>query len=120
MNGRRALVLVAAGGFFGALSRHAVSLVVPDVFPWGTLLVNVAGSFLLGLIVYEIATRGRIPDAARLFVSTGFVSSFTTYSTFAGETVALDPQLAALNVVGNYALGFAAVVLAREVTRWRS
>ena len=120
MNGRRVLVLVAFGGFFGALSRHAISLVFPAAFPWGTLAVNVLGCFLLGLVVYETRTRGRIPAAARLFVSTGFISSFTTYSTFAGDTLALAPRLAALNIAANYGLGFLAVLCAREVVRWRS
>lgn len=116
----KSALLVAVGGFAGAISRYAIGVALPEPFPWGTLVVNVTGAFLLGLIVYETAERGRIPDAAELFVSTGFVSSFTTYSTFAGETIGLSPTLAAVNVVGNYALGFLAVLLAREVVRWRS
>jgi len=117
---RRAALLVAGGGFAGALGRHGVALALPDTFPWGTLLVNVVGAFLLGVFVYRLELRGHISEATRLFVSTGFVSSFTTYSTFAAETVSLAPELAALNVLGNYAGGFAAVLLAREVSRWRS
>lgn len=117
---RRAAVLVAAGGFFGALSRHAVALGLPGGFPWGTLAVNVAGAFLLGLVVWGAAERGRISAAARRFVATGFLSSFTTYSTFAAETTALEPRLAAANVVANYGLGLLAVLVAREVLRWRS
>ncbi|WP_336134724.1 fluoride efflux transporter FluC [Natronomonas amylolytica] len=116
----RDAALVAAGGFAGAVSRHAVAVALPEAFPWGTLAANIAGAFLLGLVVYETAKSGRIPDAARLLLSTGFLSSFTTYSTFASETVALAPRLAALNVVANYALGFLAVLLAREVVGWRS
>ncbi len=117
---RRAIPLVAAGGFTGAVLRHGVGFVLPEMFPWGTLLVNVAGAFALGVVVYTTTFRGQISDEARLLVSTGFISSFTTYSTFAGETVRLDPTLAALNVVGNYMLGFLAVLLAREVVRWNS
>lgn len=117
---RRAILLVAAGGFTGAIARHGVSLALPAQFPWGTLLVNVVGAFALGTVVYATNLRGRVSEETRLIVSTGFISSFTTYSTFAGETVALDPTLAALNVVGNYALGFLAVLLAREVIRWSS
>lgn len=117
---RRAAVLVGAGGFAGALGRHAVAVVSPGPLPWGTLAVNVAGAFLLGLVVYGTAAWGRLPDVTRLAVATGFLASFTTYSTFAGETVALDPALAAANVAANYCLGFLAVVLAREVVRWRS
>ena len=117
---RRVAALVAAGGFAGALSRHAVALALPGTFPWGTLAANVAGAFVLGLVVYGAAERGRISEAARRFVATGFLSSFTTYSTFAGETVALDPRLAVVNVAANYGLGLVAVLVAREVVRWRS
>ena len=117
---RRAALLVAVGGFAGAISRHGVAVAVPTAFPWGTLAVNVVGAFALGVIVYATTLRGRVSEETRLIVSTGFVSSFTTYSAFAGETIGLDPTLAALNVAGNYALGFLAVLLAREVVRWRS
>ena len=116
----RAAALVAAGGFVGAVSRHAVALALPAAFPWGTLAVNVVGAFLLGLVVYETLNRGRLSAAARTFVATGFLSSFTTYSTFASETVGLTPTLAAANVVANYALGGAAVLFARGVIRWHS
>ncbi len=114
----RALGLVAMGGFLGALSRYAIAAAFPAAFPWGTLLVNVVGAFLLGVIVYEGILLGGLSREARLLASTGFVSSFTTYSTFAAETVALDPTLAALNVAGNYVLGFLAVFCARTVVRW--
>jgi CrcB protein len=117
---RRAVTLVALGGFTGAMARHAVTVVLPATFPWGTLTVNVVGSFLLGLLVYGARERGSISPRIRLAVSTGFVSSFTTYSTFAAETVGLAPTLAALNIVGNYALGFLAVLSAQVVIRWRS
>lgn len=116
----RAALLVAAGGLAGALCRHAVALALPGAFPWGTLAVNVAGAFVLGLVVFETATSGRVPDAARRFVATGFLSSFTTYSAFASETVALGATAGAANVAATYALGVGAVLVAREVVRWRS
>ena len=116
----RTALLVAGGGFAGATSRHAIAVVLPETFPWGTLAVNVSGAFLLGVFVYGVAERGRVSEWTRLVVSTGFISSFTTYSTLAAETVALAPTLAALNIAGNHALGFAAVALARVVVRWRS
>lgn len=117
---RRKVALVALGGFAGATSRHGVAVVLPAAFPWGTLAVNVIGAFLLGSVVYGVEARGALSNRVRLVVATGFVSSFTTYSTFAAETVALDPTLAAVNVVGNYTLGFLAVFFARSVIRWRS
>jgi len=119
MEGRN-VALVALGGFAGATSRHAVAVALPPAFPWGTLAVNAVGAFLLGSVVYGVKQRGAISDRVRLAVSTGFVSSFTTYSTFAAETIALEPTLAAVNVAGNYALGFSAVFFARAVVRWRS
>ena len=117
---RAAVPAVAAGGFAGALARHAVAVAFPTTFPWGTLAVNGAGAFLLGLVVYGRATRARLSDAARLFVATGFLSSFTTYSTFASEVLALPSPLAAAYVAVTYGVGFAAALLAREVIRWRS
>ena len=116
----RSTLLVAGGGFAGAVSRYGIALALPESFPWGTLAVNVVGAFALGLFVYRVRDRGHVPDRVRLAASTGFVSSFTTYSTFAVETVALNPGLAAGNVLANYALGFAAVLAAREVIEWRS
>ena len=117
---RRPALLVGAGGFAGAVCRYAVSTALPATFPWGTLAVNVAGAFLLGVVVYGTAELRRLPEAARLVVATGFLSSFTTYSTFAAETAALSPALAAANVTANYALGVLAVVFAGGVTPWRS
>ncbi len=117
---RRAVALVALGGFAGAIGRHGVAIALPTAFPWGTLAVNVSGAFLLGVLVYTVRKRGPISDRIRLVVSTGFISSFTTYSTFAGEMIALEPGLAALNAIGNYALGFLTILLGRAVVRWRS
>ncbi|MUV90769.1 chromosome condensation protein CrcB [Halapricum sp. CBA1109] len=111
------VLLVAVGGFAGAVLRYAVDVVLPAGFPWGTLAVNVAGSFALGLLLYESRLAGVLRSETRTVAGTGFLSSFTTYSTFAVETAALSPALAAVNVVANYALAIAAVLLARRVTR---
>ena len=116
----RSVALVGVGGFAGATSRYAVATALPTAFPWGTLAVNVAGAFLLGLLVYGTSELRRIPETARLVVATGFLSSFTTYSAFAAETVALSPVFAAGNVAANYALGLLAVAVARWVVLWRS
>ncbi|MFC4553430.1 fluoride efflux transporter CrcB [Halorussus sp. GCM10023401] len=110
-------LLVAAGGFAGAVCRHAVALALPGGFPWGTLAANVAGSFALGVVIYETRLVGHLGREARLVVATGFLSSFTTYSTFAVQTASLSPTLAAANVGANYALGFAAVLAGRSVVR---
>ena len=111
------VLLVAVGGFAGAVLRHAATVALPGGFPWGTLAVNVAGSFALGILLYEARLAGRLSPGTRLLVGTGFLSSFTTYSTFAVETAALSPTLAVANVGANYALGFAAVLAGRAVVR---
>jgi CrcB protein len=111
------LVLVALGGFGGAVCRYLVGLAAPVSFPWGTVAVNVLGSFLLGLLLYESRLVGSLSAETRLVVGTGFLSSFTTYSTFAVETSVLSPTLAALNVTANYGLGVLAVLAARLLAR---
>ncbi|MDG5777811.1 fluoride efflux transporter CrcB [Haloarculaceae archaeon H-GB2-1] len=112
------LVLIGVGGFVGAILRYSVAQALPSSFPLGTLAVNVLGSFALGILLYEARLVGALSAETRLVVGTGFLSSFTTYSTFAVETSRLAPQLAVANVGLNYALGFAAVVLGRAVARW--
>jgi CrcB protein len=112
------MLLIAVGGFVGAALRHAVSVTLPAAtFPWGTLAANVLGSFALGVLLYENRLVGALSAETRLVVGTGFLSSFTTYSTFAVETATLAPPLAVANVAANYALGFAAVLCGRWVAR---
>lgn len=114
------LLLVGLGGFGGASLRHLVSLGLPATFPVGTLVVNVLGSFALGLLLYDARLLGSVGAETRLAVGTGFLSSFTTYSTFAFETASLSPGAATMNVAMNYALGVAAVLIARAVVGWRA
>jgi CrcB protein len=111
------ILLIAVGGFAGAVLRYASTVALPGGFPWGTIAVNVAGSFALGVLLYEARLTGRLSAGTRLLVGTGFLSSFTTYSTFAVETAALSPTLAVANVGANYALGFAAVLVGRSTVR---
>ncbi|WP_255198625.1 fluoride efflux transporter CrcB [Halorarius litoreus] len=120
MDGRRVetLLLIAVGGFAGAIARHAIALALPGAFPVGTLVANVVGAFLLGVLLYEQRLVGVVSEETRLVAGTGFLSSFTTYSTFALETAGLAPELAVANVAANYTLGFLAVLAGRAVTRW--
>lgn len=110
----RAGSLVATGGFAGATLRYLVSLLAAG--PVGTLAVNAAGSLALGALVYEAAgTSSALGDDARALLGTGFLSSLTTYSTFAVETAGLAPRWLVANVAANYALGFAGVVVGRAL-----
>jgi CrcB protein len=106
------LCLVAVGGFAGANLRHAVSLVVPGL--GGTLAANVLGCVALGVVVYQPELLSR---NTRYVVATGFLASFTTYSTFALDVVQ-SPTTVGLAYVGvTYALGFTGVLLGRRLAQ---
>jgi CrcB protein len=90
----RSIGLVALGGTFGTAARFTLSEAVPtwSGVPVATFAVNVLGAFLLGMLVTNLARRGRdvgVRRAVRLLVGTGFMGGFTTYSTLAVETDAL-------------------------------
>ncbi len=87
------LAAVALGGAFGAVSRYWISgwiarLTHESPFPYGTLTVNVVGSFLLGLMM-GLGSEGRwlLPPEIRMVVGIGFLGAFTTFSTFSYETI---------------------------------
>lgn len=110
---------IGAAGFVGAVVRYLVTagstwLFGPG-FPVGTTIVNLSGSFLLGWFVTVATHRGPVPEVVRLAVATGFVGSYTTFSTWMVDS---NKQLddgetfkAALNLLGSLVLGLAAVKL---------
>src|SRR5512136_3453 len=85
------IFLVMLGGSIGALSRYGVSLLALKLFgtrfPWGTLLVNLVGCFLIG-VAYALAERGStwMNPSMRVFFVTGYLGALTTFSTYALET----------------------------------
>ncbi len=82
-------VLVALAGAAGALSRYGIGVAIgPRSFPWATLGINLAGSYLLGLALIVGPARGW-PDTAIVPISVGFLGAFTTFSTFSYETYTL-------------------------------
>lgn len=101
------LVLIAVGGFAGSNLRYLVDLFVPGMA--ATLAVNALGSFALGFVLYEAIRSDALAIETRAVISTGFLSSFTTYSTFALQSAQAPLPLLVANVVGTYALGFAGV-----------
>ena len=101
-------LLVALGGAFGTLARFALSLAAAPIsgsMPWGTIAINVAGSFLIGAFGTLTLAAGRfpVPEAARLFVMVGVCGGFTTFSAFSLQTLDLlrngAPGRALANVV---------------------
>lgn len=106
------LLLVMLGGAAGALARYLVDRLMPAfVVPLATLTVNVAGSFLLGLLAGLGST---LPGSLAALVGVGFCGALTTWSTFAFQTIEAGSRRAALgNVAATLIIGFVAVVLGR-------
>ena len=110
------LALIGIGGFAGSNLRYFTLGVLPDEL--ALLVVNVLGSTVLGFLVYEAQYTGFVDRKSRLVFTTGFLSSLTTYSGFAFQTATAPVPLALGGiVVGNYALGFAGVLVGRQVAR---
>lgn len=87
------LFYIGMGGFVGANLRYFLSGWIADhfgqAFPWGTLIINVTGSILLGILISWSGNRIEVDPRIRLFLAVGFFGAFTTYSTYANESVAL-------------------------------
>jgi len=98
--------LVALGGAIGSVARYGVGALAAQLlgpaFPWGTLLVNLSGSFLIALVMHVALSGSAISLELRIFLTTGIMGGFTTYSSFNYETLALINQraygLASLNL----------------------
>ncbi len=86
------LLAIGLGSFLGGISRYLLTLFIQNkilsTFPYGTLGVNIIGCFLIG-IVYGLSARGNINVEWRLFLATGFLGGFTTFSSFSNETVSM-------------------------------
>ena len=113
------LLLICLGGALGTGFRYAISGAMvqwlgPE-FPYGTLAVNLLGSFLIGVIQEVGTTSLLIPDTTRLFLTVGIMGGLTTYSTFSYETVRLMESAAWhqvwINVIGTSTACLAACIL---------
>lgn len=120
----RALI-VGAGGFLGSICRYLagglVYRVLPESFPWGTLVVNVSGCGAIGFLAVLADERMAPSPEARLFLMIGVLGGYTTFSSFGLETFNLlrDGGFlpAALNAFGQLALGLLAVWLGAALAR---
>jgi len=120
------LILVAAGGAAGSVARYLVARSagawLGPAFPWGTLIVNISGSFALGLVA-TLVTERTIPaaDSVRLAVAIGFLGAYTTFSTFEYESDQLlrsgEWLLLTVNVVGSVLAGLVALRLGVALAR---
>ena len=119
------LFAVALGGSVGAATRYFVSTWAAERFgsdfPYGTLIVNVVGCFIIGAFLVLVTERAIVNPYWRLIVAVGFLGGLTTFSSFGYETLKLieDSQLqwAAYNVMANLFLGFLATWLGMTAAR---
>ena len=117
-----AVLLVGSGGFLGAVARYAlaawiVQVAGTDRFPWGTLVANVTGCFIIGFLAGVMGPDGRllVNPNVRQFLLVGFCGGFSTFSSFSNETIQLflnDRWIeASLNVIISIIACFAATLL---------
>ncbi|MBC7878234.1 MAG: fluoride efflux transporter CrcB [Anaerolineales bacterium] len=124
------ILLVGIGGFIGSILRYLAGGYVQQIvknngFPYGTLVINVVGCFIIGLLAQYGESRGVFSNESRAFVFIGILGGFTTFSSFGNETfnLARDSQMmnAFANIGANVILGLLAVWLGRTVSYliWR-
>jgi len=118
------LLIVLCGGA-GSLARYLTGMAVTarlgSRFPWGTLAANVAGSFLIGLIMTLLTERVTVSPNWRFALVVGFLGGYTTFSSFEWETFAAVREggfwIGAANVAGSVTLGYAAVWVGSMLAR---
>jgi fluoride exporter len=116
---------VAIGGMLGASSRYGLDRVIEHrggaTFPWSTFVINVTGCLVVGFVIAALVDRGSSPEWLRACLVVGFCGGYTTFSTFAQETLDLveahDLAIAVVSVSANVVLGVLAVLLGTKLGR---
>ena len=119
------VLIIGIGGFAGAVARYAVSLWIGQRwgrgFPLGTFVINVSGSFFIGLLMTLMAEKFTFDPRWRLLLVVGFLGAYTTFSTFEYETGALlkdgEWTFAMLNVILSVVAGFVALKLGEIIAK---
>ncbi len=118
-------LIVFLGGGLGAAARHGINMsaarLVGTGFPYGTMLINIVGSMAMGLIAEYFALKGHLPQHWRLFLTTGILGGFTTFSAFSLEAALLYERGqvagAAIYVVASVALSIAGLFAGLAIVR---
>lgn len=118
-------LIVFVGGGLGAVLRHAINMIaargLETSFPYGTFIINISGSLAMGLIAGYLALKGDAAQPWRLFLMTGILGGYTTFSAFSLDAVLLYERgeigLALLYVAGSVALSIAGLVAGLALVR---
>ena len=120
-----AVIAIALGGALGSLARYGLTICCEHLFsgdfPYGIFIVNIAGSFAIGICFVLLLERAILSEAWRLFVMVGLLGAFTTFSTFSLQAIGLIQEArliaAAVYIGGSVLLSIVAAYLAIVVTR---
>lgn len=119
------ILLVGVGSMAGGISRYLFSSGIrqwlPGIFPWGTLLINISGCFLIGILAGLLNATSYFTENHKLLLTIGFCGSFTTFSTFSLDNLLLLSSkaylLAGLNIILSVAGGLLATFIGYNLTR---
>jgi CrcB protein len=122
------VLAVAIGGAIGSVARYLVAIgsgkAFGTNFPWGILIINVTGSFLIGMFIGLFALRWNLPEPVRVFLTVGICGGYTTFSTFSLDAFYLmergEAIAAVAYMVGSVVLSVGALVAAIHITRFFS
>ncbi len=119
------ILIIGIGGFIGSVARYGMAVWIGQrwgrVFPLGTFVINVSGSFVIGLLMTLFTERLLVNPQWRLLLVVGFLGAYTTFSTFEYETGTLvrdgEWLIAAMNVVFSVTVGFIALKLGEMLAK---
>lgn len=119
------IMAVAVSGAIGSVMRYLVGIGAGRLFgtdfPWGTLIINITGSFVMGLFAGLFATRWNLPQAMRIFLTVGICGGYTTFSTFSLDSFYLiergELAATAVYMIGSAVLSVGALIGAMHLVR---
>jgi len=119
------IMAVAVGGAIGSVMRYLVGIGAGRLFgtdfPWGTLIINITGSFVMGVFAGLFATRWNLPQATRIFLTVGICGGYTTFSTFSLDSFYLiergELAATAVYMIGSAVLSVGALIGAMHLVR---
>ncbi len=108
--------MIGLGGALGAIARHGVNMGTVQLFghgyPYGTLIVNILGSFLMGILIVKFSQMTQVSQEVRMLTVTGFLGAFTTFSTFSLDVITLWERGEMLHALGYILISVICSVLA--------
>jgi len=116
------IAVVAFGGALGAIARYGVNIGATQIFghgfPWGTLIVNILGSFLMGVVIAKFASMDNVSQELKTLYVTGFLGAFTTFSTFSLDFVSLWERGEMIQAVSYMLVSVIASIMALFIALW--